>query len=393
VDLIAPRSREEVEAALATARDGGRPLLVVGGRTHLDKGNPSPVEAELDLTGLDRLVEHHPAEMLVVVEAGMRCGRLAGLLAERGQEWPVDAPAESTVGGVIASAASSPRRLRVGPVRDLVLEVELLTGGGRWVRAGGRTVKNVSGYDLCRLMTGSLGTLGVIVQAALKLRPLPRARRTIVARGGLDCAAELLRAVPIAAAALVTPTGIGLRLEGWPEDVDDETRRVVELLGDDAGIMDDAPFPPALRLWSAPVVVEVAVAPSKLAAVVEAVAGGAHAAWTGGSSGTAPTGGTGDTDGTTRAGGTGAATWADAHRDDTWAALAGVGICWVGLEDSGGALERLRGAVAALGGIAPVVRGPGGLGVASQAPVVQRRLKQAFDPAGVLAPGRFWGGL
>jgi glycolate oxidase FAD binding subunit len=369
VDLIAPRSRGEVEAALAAAREGRRPLLVVGGRTHLDKGNPSPVTAELDLTGLDRLVEHHPAEMLVVVEAGMRCGWLGELLAEHGQEWPVDAPPEATVGGVIAAAPSSPRRLRVGPVRDLVLEVELLTGGGRWVRAGGRTVKNVSGYDLCRLMTGSLGTLGVIVQAALKLRPLPRARRTIVAAAGLPRAAELLRALPRASAALVTPAGIELRLEGWPEDVEEQTRRAVELLGDDARIVDDAPFPEGLGLWTAPVVVEVAVAPSKLPAVVEAVVGSGAAFATGPAPGT---------DGVGR---------------DTWAALAGVGICWVGLEDSGAALEGLRAVVAELGGIAPVVRGPGGLGAAPQAPIVQQRLKHAFDPAGVLAPGRFWGGL
>ena len=372
MDLIAPRSRGEVEAALAAARDGRRPLLVVGGRTHLDKGNPSPVTAELDLTGLDGLVEHHPAEMLVVVEAGMRCGRLGELLAGHGQEWPVDAPAEATVGGVIAAAASSPRRLRVGPVRDLVLEVELLTGGGRWVRAGGRTVKNVSGYDLCRLMTGSLGTLGVIVQVALKLRPLPSARRTIVAGAGLACAAELLRALPRASAALVTPAGIELRLEGWPEDVEEQTRRAVELLGDDARIVDDAPFPEALGLWTAPVVVEVAVAPSRLPAVMEAVVG---------SRATAATFATGLAPGT------------DGVGRDTWAALAGVGIGGVGLEDSGAALEGLRAVVAELGGIAPVVRGPGGLGAAPQAPIVQQRLKHAFDPAGVLAPGRFWGGL
>jgi glycolate oxidase FAD binding subunit len=365
VDLIAPRSREQLEAALASARNGGHRLLVVGGRTHLDKGNPSQVEAELDLTGLDGLIEHHPAEMLVVVQAGMRCGRLDRLLAEHGQEWPVDAPAEATVGGVIAAAASSPRRLRVGPVRDLVLEVELLTGGGRWVRAGGRTVKNVSGYDLCRLVTGSLGTLGVIVQAALKLRPRPRARRTVVARGGLACAAELLRAVPRAGAALVTAAGVELRLEGWPEDVDEETRRAVELLGDDARVVDGAAFAPQLGLWSAPVVVEVAVAPSRLPAVVEAT--------------------------TPRAGPGGEPS--DDARGEGWAALAGVGICWVGLEDPGPALERLRVVVAELGGIAPVVRGPGGLGAAPQAPIVQQRLKHAFDPAGVLAPGRFWGGL
>jgi glycolate oxidase FAD binding subunit len=369
VDLIAPASRDEVAGAVAAARAEGRRLLAVGGRTHLDKGNPSQVDAELELTGLDRLVDYHPAEMIVVVEAGMRCGRLDRLLAEQGQEWPVDAPERATVGGVIAAAASSPRRLKVGPVRDLVLEVELVTGDGRRVRAGGRTVKNVSGYDLCRLVTGSLGTLGVIVQAALKLRPRPRARRTIIGAGGLGRADELLRAVPLVTAALVTPAGLELRLEGWPTDVEEQTRRTVELLGAEARVLDDAPFPAERAAWDAPVVVEAAVAPSRLPALVNAAGAPGVAARV--QAGPAPT---------------------SAHRWG-WAALAGVGICWIGLDDAGEPLERLRAVVAELGGIAPVVRDPGGLGAAPQAPAVQVRLKRAFDPAGVLAPGRFWGGL
>jgi glycolate oxidase FAD binding subunit len=355
VDLIAPGSREEVADAVAAARVDRRRLLPVGGRAHLDKGNPSPVDAELVLTGLGRLVDHQPAEMLAGVEAGMRCGRLDRLLAEHGQEWPVDAPEQATVGGVIAAAASSPRRLAVGPVRDLVLEVELVTGDGRRVRAGGRTVKNVSGYDLCRLVTGSLGTLGVIVQAALKLRPRPRARRTIAAAGGLDRAAELLRTVPLVTAALVTPAGVELRLEGWPDDVEEQTRRALDLLGAGATVRDGLPFSAERTVWAAPVVVEAAVPPSRLPALVEAAE-------------------------------------ALAGRPG-WAALAGVGTCWIGLDGAGEPLERLRAAVAGLGGIAPVVRGPGGLGAPPQAPAVQERLKRAFDPDGVLAPGRFWGGL
>ncbi len=365
MDLIAAASRDEVAAAVAAARAGGRRLLAVGGRTHLDKGNPSPVDAELELAGLDRLVDYQPAEMIAVVEAGMGCGRLDRILAEQGQEWPVDAPERATVGGVIAAAASSPRRLAVGPVRDLVLEVELITGGGRRVRAGGRTVKNVSGYDLCRLVTGSIGTLGVIVQAALKLRPRPRARRTILVSGGLDRAAALLRAVPLVTAALVTPAGVELRLEGWSEDVEEQTRLAVDLLGAEARPRDDAPFPGGRALWDAPVVVEAAVAPSRLPALVEAAGNLARAR----------------RDRSDGGGGPG------------WAALAGVGTCWIGLDDAGEPLKRLRTMVAELGGIAPVVRGPGGLGAAPQAPAVQRRLKRAFDPDGVLAPGRFWGGL
>jgi glycolate oxidase FAD binding subunit len=361
VDLITPRSRDEVAEALAAARAGRRRLLPVGGRTHLDKGNPAEVDAELELTALDGLVDYHPAEMVAVVEAGMRCGRLGELLAEHGQEWPVDAPAEATVGGVVAAAASSPRRLTVGPVRDLVLEVELVTGAGRRVRAGGRTVKNVSGYDLCRLVTGSLGTLGVLTQVALKLRPRPRTRRTLLAPGGLGRAAELLVTVPLPTALLVTPAGIELRLEGWPRDLEEQTRLAGKVLGGDAELREDAPFP-LRHPWSdAPVVVEAAVAPSRLPEVVEAVGGGGA-----GPGGALP-----------------------------WGALAGVGICWVGLPDAGEGLTRLRRRAAALGGIAPVVRGPGGLGAAPPAPAaaVQRRLKDAFDPDRILAPGRFWGGL
>jgi glycolate oxidase FAD binding subunit len=362
VDLIVPRSRDEVAETLAAARAGRRRLLPVGGRTHLDKGNPAEVDAELELTALDALVDYHPAEMVAVVEAGTRCGRLDQLLAGHGQEWPVDAPAEATVGGVVAAAASSPRRLAVGPVRDLVLEVELVTGAGRRVRAGGRTVKNVSGYDLCRLVTGSLGTLGVLTQVALKLRPRPRARRTLLAPGGLERAAELLATVPLPTALLVTDAHIELRLEGWPRDLEEQTRLAGKALGGDAEPREDVAFP-LRRPWSdAPVVVEAAVAPSRLpelVEVVEALGGGGAAL-----GGAAP-----------------------------WGALAGVGICWVGLPDAGEGLARLRRRAAELGGIAPVVRGPGGLGAAPPAAAVQRRLKDAFDPGGILAPGRFWGEL
>ncbi len=349
---IAPGSRDEVAEALAAASAQRRRLLPVGGRTHLDKGNASPVDAELRLTALDGLVDYHPAEMIAVVQAGMRCGLLDELLAEHGQEWPADAPAEATVGGVIAAAASSPRRLAVGPVRDLVLEVELVTGAGRRVRAGGRTVKNVSGYDLCRLVTGSLGTLGVLTQVAIKLRPRPPARRTILAPGGLERAAELLAAVPLVTAVLVTPARLELRLEGWPRDLEEQTRLAGKVLGSDAEVREDAAFPLASPWTRAPVVVEAAVTPTRLPALVEALPPGS-----------------------------------------SWGALAGVGICWAGLDGAGEQLERLRARAAGLGGIAPVVRGPGGLGASPAAPAVHRRLKRAFDPAGILAPGRFWGGV
>ncbi|HEX6673552.1 MAG TPA: FAD-binding protein [Actinomycetes bacterium] len=349
MDLIAPASRAELAAALRDASRRGRRLLVVGGRTHLAKGNPTQVDAGLTVTAMDRLVDYAPAEMVAVVEAGMTCEALDATLAEHGQEWPVDAPAGATVGGVVAAAASSPRRLRVGPVRDSVLEVELVTGDGREVRGGARTVKNVSGYDLPRLVTGSLGCLGVIAQVALKLRPRPRARRSLLAGGGLDAAAALLAAVPLPTAVLATGDRVELRLEGWPEDVAAQTELARAAVGA-VEARDDAPFP-SLRPWQGrPVVAEAAVPPSRLPRLVAAAG-------------------------------------------DAWGALAGVGVCWAGLPAGGAALAALRRRAAELGGTAPVVHGPGGLGAAAPAPAIHRRLKQAFDPAGILAPGRFWGEL
>src|SRR5262249_16428690 len=149
-------------------------------------------------TQLDSVASYESAEMLAVVGGGLRVGALQKLLGEHSQEWPVDASDDSTVGGVIASAPISLRHLLAGHVRDTVVELELVTGDERLVRSGARTVKNVTGYDIHRLATGSLGTLGVIVQAALKLRPLPKARRTLVFAkdGGLRLGRLLLDAIP-----------------------------------------------------------------------------------------------------------------------------------------------------------------------------------------------------
>ncbi len=106
MDLIHPYTKGDIVDALRDASATGRRVLVVGGRKHIDKGNPAEVDAELWTTQLDRLVSYEPAEMIAVVEAGMRYGELDGVLAEGGQEWPADAPPEATVGGIIAAAVS-----------------------------------------------------------------------------------------------------------------------------------------------------------------------------------------------------------------------------------------------------------------------------------------------
>jgi glycolate oxidase FAD binding subunit len=349
VDLIHPRSTREVTKALRSATADRRRVLIAGGRRHLDKGNPAEVDAELWTTQLDDIVAYEPAEMIAVVGGGVRVGTLSDVLAAGGQEWPFEAPPDATVGGVVAAAVNSPRRLRVGAVRDSVLEVELVTGDGRLVRGGARTVKNVTGYDLPRLATGSLGTLGAIVQVALKLRPLPRATRTLRATGvdGLDLGRRLLDAVPSPAAVIATIDGVELRLEGWPDEVSAQADAARSLADELVELDERAPFP-AHRPWERrPVLVEAAVPPSRIPALLADVS--------------AP-----------------------------WGALLGVGLVWIGLDSADGELAGLRARAGAFTGVAPVVRGEGGLGSDPAAPEVHRRLREAFDPAGVLAPGRSW---
>jgi glycolate oxidase FAD binding subunit len=349
VDLIHPHTVTDVVEAVRAANAERTTLMAIGGRRHADKGNPVAVDAELWTTQLDRVVAYEPAEMVAVVEAGIRVGELRRVLGEHGQAWPVDEPDDATVGGVIAAAPSSPRRLKVGAVRDTVLETEVVTGDGRLIRSGARTVKQATGYQIHKLVTGSLGTLGVIVQVALKLRPLPEARRTLRFEGDLELAARILGAVPAAAGVLVTPDGVDLRLEGWRDEVD-EQQAAAETVMEAFEVADDAPFPASKPWEERSVVVEAAVPPSRLADLA------------------------------TTAG-------------DAWGALAGVGILWAGLDGPDDA-DALRLVAVASGGIAPVIRGPGGLGeVALPAPDVHRRLKRSFDPNGVLAPGRGWGGI
>lgn len=337
-----PTSVADLADAVGAASRSGTRILVVGGRQHMDRGNPSETDTELWTTQLDRVIAYEPAEMLAVVEAGLRCGALAGLLGAHAQEWPVDAPTDATVGGVIAAGVSSARRLRVGHIRDTVAEMELVTGDGRLIKSGARTVKNVSGFDVHRLATGSLGTLGVITQVALKVRPLPETSVTLVApTGGLPLALEALEELPGASEILAGPDVVGVRLEGWRDEVATQEAAARELGPFATGVAPGRPGGVTL--------VEAAVAPSRLAELVDGI--------------------------------------------DDWQALVGVGLAWIGA-DGPEPLAAIRARAADLGGIAPAVRGPGGLGD-TQVPglEIHRRLKASFDPAGILAPGRFWGSL
>ena len=152
---------------------------------------PTQPGVGLDLTGLCKIVDYTPRDMTILVEAGVRMADLAAMLAAEGQQLPIDVPraGEATIGGVVATNWNGPRRYGYGTIRDYVIGIHAVDGRGVAFKGGGRVVKNVAGYDFCKLLTGSLGTLGVITQLALKVKPLPEQSATIVAdvRDLRDC--------------------------------------------------------------------------------------------------------------------------------------------------------------------------------------------------------------
>ena len=182
---VLPGSVDEVAAIVAHAMETGVPIVPWGGGSAIDVGAP-PARAGLVLvlTRLDALVEHEPGDLTATAQAGITIAALQAALRARGQWLSLDPPdaARATLGGVLAANASGPRRHLYGTARDLLIGVTVVTADGAVVRGGGKVVKNVAGYDLPKLFVGSFGTLGVIVEATVKLRPLPDAERLVAVR-------------------------------------------------------------------------------------------------------------------------------------------------------------------------------------------------------------------
>ncbi|HEX5613716.1 MAG TPA: FAD-binding protein [Acidimicrobiia bacterium] len=215
MDLIT-LDAEPVRAAFA---DAGA-VVPVGARTHWEVGGPPPQGREVAAPA--GVVAYDPADLTVTVGAGTPVDALDRALAEHGQHCPLD-PRDpgATVGGVLATGLSGRRRLRYGPVRDQVLEVRLVTPAGRLVKGGGPTVKNVTGYDLPRLVVGSFGTLGVLVQVTLRCWPRPRAARW----GTTTSDPSTVRAALFRPSAIVWDGhATSVLVEGEPADVDAELR-------------------------------------------------------------------------------------------------------------------------------------------------------------------------
>ncbi len=175
-EVQAPATIDELAGSLRTASAAGKRILAAGGGCFLDLGGRRAAPTVVvRTTGLNRTVFHEPQELVAKVEAGMTLAALNALLGQAGQELPWDHPwpERQTIGGILASGIAGARRLGFGAPKDHVLGVTAVLTDGRIIRPGGRVMKNVAGYDLTRLLVGSRGSLGVIAEAALKVKPLP----------------------------------------------------------------------------------------------------------------------------------------------------------------------------------------------------------------------------
>lgn len=157
------------------ANGAGLTVCPAGGRTSLQFGFAAPTDVLVDLTELKRVVDYPSRDMTITVEAGLTVAELQSILTAEGQRLPIDVPqgARATIGGAIACNVSGPRRYGYGTFRDYLIGVSAVDAAGRMYKGGGRVVKNVAGYDLCKLLVGSRGTLGIMTQVTLKLKPIP----------------------------------------------------------------------------------------------------------------------------------------------------------------------------------------------------------------------------
>ena len=382
-----PGDEALVAATLHWARDAGVAVSPRGGGTKLAWGNP-PARADLVLSTarLDRIIEHVWADMTVVVEAGMTIANLQKTLAEHGQRVAVDPvwPDRSTVGGILSTNDSGALRLRFGALRDLVIGVTLALPDGTLARSGGKVVKNVAGYDLPKLATGALGTLGVITQAAFRLHPAPQQTRTLTFRTAsfADANRIILAAQdsPLAHTSLQArlaydgPGSVDIRFEGTTAGIDAQCATVTKLAGASAQPADSAGVWDARQtLWSpaadGTALAKFSVLPSKIADACETIRSAAEQ---------------------------GGISWK--------IVVQGTGLGWVRLESQKhgalhAALVALRENFEKQAGSLFVAHHPAGMtafdawGSAGDALPVMVRVKQQLDPLGTLNPGRFVGGI
>src|SRR5918997_3571998 len=383
-----PGSLEETSELLRLASGGGLAVAPRGGGTKTSLGNP-PRELDLILSTvrMNEVVEHVPGDQVVRVQAGMRLRDLQERLAGWDQMLGIDPPEEgATIGGVVAANSTGPRRYRYGTIRDLIIGITFVLSDGTIARAGGKVVKNVAGYDLSKLFTGSLGTLGLIAECNFRLHPKPEVGQTVAV--GLSSPAAANSAAEAILHSQRVPSAVQLHwgedaglltvlIEGIEASVEAQARTasnllpgfgtVRELTEEEESTLGPLGPPAAAN----EVTLKISTPPAELAGVLDSVLGA-----------------------TERRGFT---PYITAH--------AGNGVAYAGL--AGGdeealvqVAEELREIWSRRGGSVVVREAPpafkekvevwGPLGSRLE---LSRRVKEKFDPRGTLNPGRFVGGI
>jgi glycolate oxidase FAD binding subunit len=378
-----PKDAQEVRDIVAWAAGGQLQLEIVGGGSKRGLGRPAQVEHTLELAGLSGVIDYAPAELVLTAHAGTPLAEIVSLLSEHRQMLAFEPPALAcaTLGGTIACNMAGPRRLTAGAARDHFLGYRGVSGRGETYKAGGQVVKNVTGYDLCKLQAGAFGTLSVLTELSVKVLPKPETEATLMLHGLDDVAAVAAMAQALnsqhevsAAAHLPkeTPQSMAmtvLRIEGPAPSVAFRLAGLEALLpGEKTRAEADA----SRLLWQ------------RIADAAPFDGLSTHAIWR---VSTAPS-----------AGPAVAAACGLPYFFD-WAG----GLVWLAapasLADGGAAV--IRGAVAQYGGHATLIRAP--VSLRASVPVFQplaaplaaltRRVKESFDPLRILNPGRMQEGI
>src|ERR1051325_7974275 len=187
--LCLPANEEHLSTALRLCAEHDAAVIPWGGGTAMVLGNaPRRMDVVISTERLAQIIDHDHANLTVSAESGVILADLQGQLANQHQFAAFEPPFPhcATIGGIIAANLNGPRRSYYGSVRDLVIGIKVVLIGGEKIKAGGKVVKNVAGYDMCKLFVGSLGTLGIITEATVRMSPLPEAARTMVVSGRLS---------------------------------------------------------------------------------------------------------------------------------------------------------------------------------------------------------------
>jgi glycolate oxidase FAD binding subunit len=395
-DLLAPTDEAGIAAAVSEAAAAREPLYIVGNGTKAGMLRPVQGARSLSSRNLTGITLYSPNELIISARAGTRLADIEAALAERGQHiiaeppYLFDTSAQQTLGGVVATNLSGPRRIAWGAMRDHVLGIRVVTGRGEVIRSGGRVLKNVTGLDLCKLLAGSHGTLGVITEVTLKVLPAPETVGTVLLPG-----ADATSGVAALSAALGSPYSVSAaawlpaeaasqvpvlagygrpvalaRIEDFAASVAYRTTRLRDELGG-AHVLDDGESRVVWRAVRdlAPLAAEtaeavwrVSVRPSAGPGVLRALSDGA--------------------------GLRGYLDW-------------GGGLVWLAGPATAAAHAAVEAAARAAGGNWTLMRGPEPMRVAVDVvppepqplAAITRRVKAALDPHGMLNPGRIYAGL